>query len=187
MSRSAKPWQVHVAGATLVAGLGLGAYLLQIAPALSRHEQAAAHARDLSSEQDKQRNLQRTLVTLQEKVKQATKDASAAELKLEPASALNARLARLTELAAAHQLRVDSVQPGAATHQPRYSMIGIRLSGQGTYRNCAALLRRIQIEMPDVAVTSLDMGSSAVTVDAAATFAFDLLWYTRPIEPARKN
>jgi Tfp pilus assembly protein PilO len=186
MSRGAQPWQVHAAGAALVVALAGGAYLLQIAPALSRHEQAAAHASDLSTEQSKQRDLQRTLAMLQDKLQQAKREAADAELKLEPAAALNARLARLTELAAGNRLRVDSVQSGATTHQPRYSAIGIRISGQGTYRSCAALLKQIQNEMPDVAVVSLEMGSAAVTTDAAATFAFDLLWYTRPPEQIRK-
>jgi hypothetical protein len=168
---ASKPWQIHAAGSVLILLLAGGAYWLQIGPALSRHELAEAQAADLSSQKSKQRELERTLVMLKEKVSVAEREAGKAEMKLEPITELNARLARLTELAAGKRLRVDSV----------------RISGQGTYRNCAALLREIQTARPDVAVVSLEMGSAAVTTDAAATFAFDLLWYTRPAEPGVKK
>jgi Tfp pilus assembly protein PilO len=182
-----KGWQLHAAGTTLVLALAGGAYLLLIGPAISRHEQAAAQSAALNAEQSKSRELERTLLSLKEKLSRTEKEAAKAELKLEPVGQLNSRLARLTELAASQRLRVDSIESGQTISSARYATISIRLSGQGSYRNCAALLKSIQTQMPDVVVMAMDLGSGGITSDTTATFAFDLLWYTQPADSIRKN
>jgi Tfp pilus assembly protein PilO len=187
MSSRFNAWHVHAAGIAIAVGLSGAGYWLQIGPALARHEQAAAHAADLAAEQSRSRELERTLLGAKEKLIFTEREVAGAEVKLEPPSQLNSRLARLTELAAANGLRVDSVESGQTVHSPRYSTIAVRLTGQGGYRSCAALLKQMHREMRDVAVVALEMGSGGVNSDTTVTFAFDLLWYTRPGEPARKN
>jgi Tfp pilus assembly protein PilO len=185
IGKDAKPWQTHAAGTALALGLAAGAYLLQIGPALSRHEQTEARAVELSADQSKLRELERTLRGLKEHASVVEREASKAELKLLPATQLNTQLARLTELAAGNSLRVDSIESGQTSLFPRYSSIAVRISGQGNYRSCAGMLKQIHSTMPDMAVVAIEMGSLSVTSDTTVTFAFDLLWYTQPQTPAK--
>jgi Tfp pilus assembly protein PilO len=182
-----KHWKIDAAGVALVLGLALGPYVGYIGPLRDGHAQAAEQAKQLVAERTRTRDLENSIYGLKEQLDATQRAAASSELKLEPAGELNARLARLTDLASENSLRVDSVESGATTGHDRYATVSIRITGQGNYRDCTTFLRQLRAAMPDVAVTSVQMGSAAVTVDTPATFAFDLLWHTQPVPaPVKK-
>jgi hypothetical protein len=191
----ARLWRTDLAGLAIVAALTAGAYLLQIAPALSRNAQAKAQSAELLSRQSKARELERTVQTLTDDLGAAQRAAAESDLKLHPASELNRTLARLTELASENGLQVDMIESTSTTtaasgstavasgHVPasvRYATVPIRLSGRGGYRSCAAFLNRLRGGMPDMGIHSIELTATGVNADATATFVFHMHWYAQP-------
>jgi Tfp pilus assembly protein PilO len=181
-------WRMDLTAASLVAGLAAIAYFAHVAPTLGQYEQAEAQVNQLSSQQVRSRDLERSLLTMKDKLAALERTAGGArQLELDPASELNRRLARLTELASESGLQVDAIERGATADFQRYSTVGIRISGRGSYRSCAAALAKLRTEMPDTGVVSMDLASAAVTSDPAVTFTLDLLWFTQPQGPTTKK
>src|SRR5437868_5910865 len=125
-------WRTDACGIAIIAGLTAVAYFSQIAPAIDRHEQAKAQAAQLVADQSKARELERSLIALKDHLEKSQQAAAGSQLTLEPATQLNTRLARLTDLAAHNGLQVDVIESGATRMQPRYSTIDIRIAGRGT-------------------------------------------------------
>jgi len=184
-------WRLDAAGAAILLTLGAGAYLLQIGPAWSHREQSIARAGELVAEQGQSRELERKVHALKEQLDTHQRAVDKNELKLEPASELNRRLAALTELCAASGLQVDSIESGETRRLDRYATIAVRITGRGSYRTCATLLSHMHEQMPDVGVIGLDMSSVGLDAgnnrQATASFAFDLLWHTKPIDRPLKK
>ena len=173
-------WRMDAAGLAVVFGLTAIAYFGQISPTLSRHEQAQAQVTQLASEQANSKELERSLLTLKDRLDVIRQAEDGTRLRLEPMGTLNQRLSQITDLAAANGLQVDAIESGAISNLERYSTVAIRISGRGTYRDCGSLLRQLRSATPDVGVISMQMTSAAVTADTTATFLFELLWYTQP-------
>src|SRR3954453_23169601 len=159
--------KMDAAALAIMIGMAETAYFVQISPAHSQYEQAAAETAQLAEQQGKLRELQRSLHATTDQLTATTRAAAQAQLKLDPATELNQRLARLTELASENHLQVDSIESGATTPFERYTTTSIRIGGRGGYRNCAAMLKEIRSSMADIGVTSRQMssvGSGAVSI-----------------------
>jgi Tfp pilus assembly protein PilO len=192
MTRSSRTqhWRIDAAGLALIFGLAAAAYFVQISPTIAEDNRVRADAMQAASERAKARDLERSLLTLNEQVDKTQRAAASSQLALEPASQLNQRLARLTELAAQNSLQVDAIESGATTMQPRYSTVSIRITGRGTYRNCGMAMKQLRVSMPDIAIVSFQMSSAGIAsgnTDTIVTFGFDLLWHTQPqVNPVKK-
>jgi len=180
-------WQINAGGTAIVSGLAAIAYFAQVSPVHNRYEQAQAQTELLTTEQSKAVQLERSVNEMQEHLDSAKEAAEKSQLKLEPASELNTRLAKLTQLAGENHLQLDVTESGATTNSDRYSSVAIRLSGRGSYRNCVQMLKQLRLTMPDVGVVSVELASASVKDDSNATFGFELLWYRQPQpRPAKK-
>src|SRR4051812_44403810 len=93
-----KHWRLDVYGTAAVLGLTLFAYFTQISPAMSRHTQARADASQLAVDQTKSRELERSLMISKDQLDQVHRAVDSMQLRLEPITELNNRLARLTNL-----------------------------------------------------------------------------------------
>jgi Tfp pilus assembly protein PilO len=183
--------KLDATGVAIVVGLAVVAYFAQIAPVRGRHDQAKADSMELAQQQSKQRELDRTLRNTKDQLDVALRETASAQLRLEAATELNRKLARLTELASQHTLQVDSIESGATTQGDKYAATSIRLGGRGSYRNCSVMLHEIRAAMPDIGVVSVQMSSVSPGVNGnsatTANFVFELLWYTTPQPAAVKK
>lgn len=173
-------WTMDAFALLLIVVLGAMAYVMQIGPLLSRRQQAQAQAAQLLQKQSELQQSERTLRRLKDQLQAIQSATEQSQLKLEPVSQLNQKLAHLTALAGEHGLQVDTIESGQTADFARYSTVAIRISGRGAYRNCAAFVGRFPASMPDVGVASFRMVCVNPDDDANTTFVFDLLWYTSP-------
>lgn len=180
-------WRLDAAGIAIIAGLSAIAYFGLISPAVASHEQAQAQADDLLQQRNKARDLDRSARATADQLAATLKAIEQSHFNLEPASALNDRLSRLTEIAGQNRLQVDTIESGATSPFPRYSTTVIRMSGRGSYRNCAAMLKQVRESTIDIGVVALQINSGGVNTDTTASFVFELLWYNQPQQkPAQK-
>ena len=102
---------------------------------------------------------------------------AAPEVRLEPASALNGRLAALTDLAVAHALQLDAIEPGKEAPGPTHGTIDIRIAGRGGYRDLAAFVHDARARIPDTGFTDLTVTAPANPAEPAL-FTVRLVWHT---------
>jgi Tfp pilus assembly protein PilO len=182
-----KTWQVDAAGTAVILVLSAAAYFGWIGPLLARRDAAAAQSAELAGLQTQARDAERVLHSLRDRLAATRTALESKSIRLEPATQLNARLARLSELAAARGVQIDSMESGLPAMQPRYGSVTIRIGGRGSYRACGELVRAVRSEMPDVAVTSLELNAGAGKSGADATLLTELRWYTAPKAVASGN
>lgn len=173
-------WRIDGGGTLIAAGLTAIAYLAHISPTLTNHDMAQARQVQYVAEQGRTRDLERSLYSAKDQLSKAQHTAANSQLRLEPLSELNAKLARLTELAAQHGLALDGIEAGTTTTSDRYSTVPIRATGRGTYRNCLTALQQMRIAMPDVGVAAVEINTAGVNVDTTVTIVLDLHWHAQP-------
>lgn len=174
-------WRIDVIGLAIVLGLSIGAYALQIQPLLQSHATHATLTADLTAKQQKAAELKETLRSVGTRRAEAQRTYAENNISLEPASQLNQRILRLTELATESGLVLDTIEPGKSAHAERYEAFPIHLSGRGDYRNCTKFLKILQDKLHDSGVTRIELSASpGINVPATGGFAFDLIWYTAP-------
>jgi hypothetical protein len=177
------PWGIYAAGAVVCAVLTGVAYLVGIQPAQARY---AAHSKELTElrmRQVKATDLVRQFASAQESLEQTLKQVQGLRLRLDPATSVNSRLARLADLCGESGLAIDELQPGAAVDAPHYQTVPIRLVGTGSYTACATFLHDLRNRFPDTAVRAFESSNpNPGRNQATGTFRFELVWYTAPVQ-----
>lgn len=169
------PWKLYASALLTCLALSAAGYALGVSPAMSRAAQTAADRAELA-ERRKQAGELSAATTAARADLVVTRDALAAlPLKLEPASAVNQRLARLANMAAESNLSVAEVRPGALAEGRDFDSVPISIAGTGTYPACAAFLHRLHDRFPDTAVRSFRAGQAEA---GSASFGIDLVWHT---------
>ena len=99
-----------------------------------------------------------------------------------PASNVNARVLRLSELAGQFGLELDGVESGrrmtvATPGGMKRPAMAIRLTARGSFRDSVRFLEALGERMADTAVTTADL-SGTPGADGPVTIALDLTWHT---------
>jgi Tfp pilus assembly protein PilO len=169
------PWKLYAAALLGCAALSAGGYLLGVSPAMARAARTAADRTELAERRKKAGELSAAATVARAELV-TTRDALAAlPLKLEPAAAVNQRLARLTDLAGEANLSVAEVRPGTLTEGRDFDSVPIAIAGSGTYPACAQFLHRLHDRFPDTSVRSFRAGQGE---GGSASFSIDLVWHT---------
>ena len=169
-----KGWRIDVAGATVVVALAAVFYLAGLGPLLARREAVMARQERLGSQRARAGELERRLATAREHLEATRRELDRCAVHLEPTSAVNRRLAKLSDLASAAGLKVDQLKPGRAEQAVHYETVPIHIAGKGTYRECVAFLHCLRKVFPDTGVASLDLAGAPAT---ASVFQFGLKWH----------
>lgn len=171
------PWRIYALGAAGCIALSVLAYMGGVRPAVARTAEQEALAGDLAARRRTVSELTSAANAAKGDLAATRKTLAALPLKLESAAQVNQRLAMLTDLAAAAELTVNEIRPGAVIDGTDFRSVPIQISGTGAYPACAAFLSRLHHQFPDTAVRSFHAGHSAAG-DGAATFSFELFWHT---------
>ena len=170
--------KIYAAGAVVCALLTAGAYAFGLHPALARHDDQQARQGELNAARHTAANLISTRNQLTAELARVTTSLENLPVQLEPASAVNQRLARLTDLAARESLSIDEMRSGTIIDGGDYQAVPILIAGSGTYPACAKFLHKLRQTFPDTAVRSFETTNNSASPDApAATFQFDLVWH----------
>jgi Tfp pilus assembly protein PilO len=128
--------------------------------------------RDASASSSRVANLQSRLTTVQAAVSQCT-------IQLEPASNINGRIGRLTELATKQGLKVDEIRPAEVSFGHNYGWVPIRLLGSGGYRTWTEFLHQLPKTFPDVAVETFQL-TGKPEEPGPVNFQVSLIWFVAP-------
>ena len=171
------PWKLYALAALACVALSAGGYMLGVSPALARAARAAADRTELADRRKQAGELSAAAAAARADLA-ATRDALAdLPLKLEPASAVNQRLAKLTDLAGESNLSLAEIRPGMLVEGRDFDSVPIAIAGTGSYPNCAVFLHRLHDRFPDTAVRAFRAGQGDAS-GTSASFSVDLVWHT---------
>ncbi len=191
MSRSTQRWNpiwaIDVPMATLCVGVTALAYVLMVHPALQRR-----HLRTTQQQTMEQKHLDVTKLTGQlsslklqlEKIKVQLAVNEREGRRLAPASAINTRLASLTDLSRQCRLDLVQIQPSDLIEGTHYHTLPIFLAGVGSYETCVHFVERMTEQFRDTSIESIDLqgdpGRLTVDEKSQVRFTFELAWHTAP-------
>jgi Tfp pilus assembly protein PilO len=178
-SGSASVVRVYVCGGAVCAAVTVAAYLFGVRPAVARYDETVARQLELNAARQKAANLLGARNSTQNQLNAVNEALKSLTLRLEPASTVNQRLSKLTDLATREcQLVIDEMRPMPPADGADYQTVPILIAGSGTYPNCAKFLHRLRKDFPDTAVHSFETTNNSSSPDnPTATFQVELVWH----------
>lgn len=173
---------IDLAGAAVCAAMVAALVFGGILPLLHHRGDSEARRRDLNHQRHRVESARTSLASLEIQLAAARAALAHNPIRLEDASRINRRLARINELAAGRGLQVQGVDPGSVTRGTRYQTIDMKLAGEGGYRGCVEFLRDMHDQFPDTAVTAFKLAANPQDSDKPADFTFELRWYASPAQ-----
>jgi len=179
-------WLIDVAALGLCLGLTVTVYFIGVHPLLTKQVESATRRRELREQRKEASDLQGTLASLKRELSTVERTLAQSPLRLEPTTAINQRLAQITDLAARCGLKLNEIQPGKAFPGRHYDTVPMVLSGAGTYHTCATFLHQLHLSFPDMGVTAFSVGGDPTSGQTTATFKFTLAWFAAPLDHAER-
>ena len=172
-------WRIHVVGAmACLVATGL-IYVMLISPAIRMQQE---HERLMPTVTQKEEALlaaRSSLTALKKELEQTQTQVHELPLRLDSASQVNSRLARIADLAASTGLEVHAMQPKDTWSSDRYDTVPIGISGEGDYHQVTSFMREVHERFADIAVIDFTLKSRTSTT-GRAEFNIGLAWYTMP-------
>jgi Tfp pilus assembly protein PilO len=175
-----RPWQVHAGGVCVLAAMSLIAFMAGVRPLLARWSAAAALKVAVDSRQQIAGDVERQEAALRDDLNRVRMALDASSLTLQTAAFRNERLARLTELAADHDLSVNGVLTTDVVRDERYDMVPIRIEGMGSFPDCVRFLHDLNGRFRDTGVRAFELRGSPGRHATDAFFRFEMVWYAAP-------
>ncbi|MFA9476851.1 type 4a pilus biogenesis protein PilO [Phycisphaerales bacterium AB-hyl4] len=155
-------------------------YAVGVHPLLEQRREQQALSREVVTEQDEVAMLTASLMEVRRKYVQVQREVADNALRLEPLSALNRRVAELTEMARGAGLAVNGVRPGRATTNEHYRTVPVQVAGDGSFYAVERFLKQLYEQMPDVGVWSLQLERRGSDLEMDPQYQIDLVWYAAP-------
>lgn len=169
--------KVDAAGIGCCVATSLLFYWLIVQPFLGRQSATARQRRELEVQQENAAELKAALGRTRAQLAGAQAQLAASTTRLEPATHVNRRIARLTQLFAVCDLEVDDIQTGKISYGPPYDMVPITVVGRGSYGQCTRLFRKLHSVCPDMSVARIELAGNPAQADTQATFHLEFTWY----------
>jgi Tfp pilus assembly protein PilO len=162
--------------------LTAGAYFAAVAPAMQQRDAEAASRVALAEAREQVSRLASSARSIRTQLTNAQTTLARIEIPLDSAAAINARLAKLSELALQCGLDVQYTRTGAVSQaaSQRFARLPIQLAGTGNYRACATFLHRLRSEFPDTGMKTFDLSTAPGDASGTISFSFELVWYVQP-------
>lgn len=176
--------RIDLAAIALMA-LGIVAlYVLTVMPQHQRDQLQAQRGRELAARQNEAVKLSLQCRRTEKELANVRRELAASPVRLEPAAALNGRIAAVTRLASANRLKLEQVQPGEPTLAKGFSLVPINLTGSGAYRQWIDFLRCLPKEFPDTEIANFDLAGNPSESGSPTSFRVSLTWYALAPESA---
>lgn len=179
-SNNWRVWHIDCVGLLAAMALSTCVYALGIRPIVERRQEDAERSRELQTEMTKRAELETALRASTARLSDVQRFLTAHRLVLRPTNAMNEQLSRITALATAVGLQVDSLEPGREEPGPHCTAVSIRLAGRGDYRTLHKFLGELRAQAPDSSVVQFSLSAPPAPSHPTVTFGFSIVWYAAP-------
>lgn len=172
--------KADLAGIAAIAGLSVAGWLLGIRPVVQMKADQLLSAHELSAAERGAERLGAEADALRIRADALGNQFESERVTLEPADAINRRMASLALLAEAHGLTLGQLTPGRSEPAGPSVKIPIKASGAGAYRDIHAFLAALHDSARDVSVSALSLSRAEPGRDQGTRFEMDLYWFAEP-------
>lgn len=173
-------WRIDGIGALVLAALTVVFAAGPVWMLVHQRSQAADRRAQLEVALSEKTRLTTELAGLRGRTADVLAELDDGAIVLESADNVNRRLGELSALATECGLEVNEIKPSPASPGTHSETVPIRLTGTGTYQQCAVFLFRLRQVLPDTSARSFEMSSNTVGTSGDATFQCLLWWHAAP-------
>lgn len=171
---------VDATGVGICVLASVAAYVFGIDPMLEQKASVASQRQELRVQRKICAEVQASAKALESQLVAAQEELAEAQIRLQPSSRTNARVAALAALLGNHGLEIDDVHIGQKLASTRCTVVPIGITGRGEYGRSVALLNELIRTFADTSVAKLELVGNPATTDQTAKLRLELLWYTSP-------
>ena len=183
MKASSSAWQINAFGAAALVALTA---VLGVAPLWmlwQNRQSVAGQAEALEVARRDHAAAMSTLAATRSRLVKVQDDLAANAIQLEPASAVNRRLADLSELATRCGLEVDELKPAEPLSGRHSQRVPVHMIARGSYRECVVFLNRLRRQLPDTGAGSMELSGAPTESDWRISLRCVLWWHATPDDP----
>ncbi len=173
-------WIIDGAGFALCVAISTVAYLFGVGPRLEQKAALAAQRQQLQAQRRECRELEASVTVLEDRLAAAQEHLAEGQIRLEPSSRTNGRVAELAALLTDHGLEIDDVRIGEVLASERCTVVPINIAGRGDYQESVTLLHAFTRTFADTSLAQLEFIGNPAGTDQPHRFRLELLWYTAP-------
>ena len=175
-----RAWHFDVAGGAICVALAVGGYCLVYLPVKQQRIDLEQVREELTIQQESARKLTLTNEMLQGQLRRARRELAEGSVELHPIERFNRRLAVITELVETAGMTIDQTEHGEPRAGRYYQTVPVRVTGLGTYSQCAAFMHELNASAPDVGIAAFELSGNPAAPNTPAEIALDLQWYAAP-------
>jgi multidrug efflux pump subunit AcrA (membrane-fusion protein) len=173
-------WIIDAAGIGLCVAASIAVYALGIAPLVEEQVSVVSQGQQLQAQRTTCAEVEASVKRLESQLAAAQAQLAEGQIRLEPPSRTNERVAALAGLLGDHGLEIDDVQIGAALPSSRCTVVPISIAGRGGYQRSVTLLRELIRTFADTSLAKLELVGNPAASGQPLKFRLDMLWYTSP-------
>ncbi len=168
--------RVHLAGAGTLTLLTAIAYGVGVHPILTDQQDQARLSADADAASRDHGVLQNDIRKIIAETEELQKSQAMAQVDLEDASDINARLVELRGLARERGLTMDGLKPGEPEYDAHYGIVRIQLDGRSQFADLVRFVRDVRARFQDVTVRAVHVRADRDPLEPP-TFGLELTWY----------
>jgi hypothetical protein len=173
-------WIIDGAGVGICLVASIAVYALGIAPLLEQRGFVISQRHHLRAQRRKCAEAEGSVKDLERQLAGAQARLAAGQIRLEPPSRTNERVAALAALLGDRGLEIDDVQIKEVLPSSRCTVVPISIAGRGGYQKTVALLHELIRTFADTSLAKLELVGNPAASGQPAKFKLDMLWYTAP-------
>ena len=180
MNRTSPSWRIDATGMAILLALTVA---LGAAPAwilITDRQAVAAQTDALDVARQEHAAAMSALAVTRSRLARVQEELTNSSVQLEPPSAVNHRLADLSELATQCGLQVDQLKPADSLPGEHCRRIPIHMIARGTYRACVTFMDRLRRRLPDTAAGTIEMTGAPTEQDGNISLRCVLWWHATP-------
>lgn len=175
-------WHLDVAAVTMCVALSVALYFAGLVPLMRERDETLARQTELKSRREEASSLAASVARARAQLQGAREAVDRTPLKLQPSRHVNSRLAELTDLATAHGLQIEHIEPASSRRAGRYEIVPLKLAGVGRYPTCVVFLHKLREGFPDTVIARFELSGNP-TAPGSGRFEMELHWFATPSQP----
>jgi hypothetical protein len=175
--------RVDAAAVTLCAVLSVTLYWGGLVPLMRARDQTLSRQEELKSRREEASSLAASVARVRSQLQGVREVVDRTPLKLQPSRQVNSRLAELTDLATAHGLQIEHIEPASSRRAGRYEIVPLKLAGVGRYPTCVIFLHKLREGFPDTVIAGFELSGNP-TAPGSGRFEMELHWFATPSRSA---
>ena len=172
-------WHVDASGMALCVLMTLALYYGGLVPLMGARDATLARQGELESRRHEASSLASSVARVRAQLVGVREAIDKTPLKLQPSRLVNNRLAALTDLATAHGLQIEHVEPAPSRISGRYEIVPLRMAGLGRFPRCVVFLHQLREGFPDTGIAGFELSGNP-SAPGTGRFELELHWFATP-------